>query len=175
MMRHSPPSHSYAASYYDDHMCLKPPLLLWVAVLYLSRTITLPVAMAIGHFTGVDASAITVFRGLWSIDGLIPSLIAAVILYTLCRRVPTASAQVRWIWARGRTFLAVSAFLDMALLLIALIRQGEINDQSLLSLIVAVVDLYFLVYLLAARRVRHAFSEFPSPLDPPDSVKPAAT
>jgi hypothetical protein len=156
-------------------MCLKPPLLLWVAVLYLSRTITLPVAMAIGHFAGVDASAITVFRGLWSIDGLIPSLIAAVILYTLCRRVPAASALVRWIWARGRIFLAVSAFLDMALLLIALIRQGEINDQSLLSLIAAVVDLYFLVYILAARRVRHAFSEFPPPLDPPDSIKPAAT
>jgi hypothetical protein len=175
MMRHSPPSHSYAASHYDDHMCLKPPLLLWVAVLYLSRTITLPVAMAIGHFAGVDASAITVFRGLWSIDGLIPSLIAAVILYTLCRRVPAASALVRWIWARGRIFLAVSAFLDMALLLIALIRQGEINDQSLLSLIAAVVDLYFLVYILAARRVRHAFSEFPPPLDPPDSIKPAAT
>lgn len=155
-------------------MCLKPPLLLWVAVLYLSRTITLPVGMAIGHFAGVDASAITVFRGLWSIDGLIPSLIAAVILYTLCRRVPTASALVRWIWARGRIFLAGSAFLDMALLLIALIRQGEIDDQSLLSLIAAVADLYFLVYILAARRVRHAFSEFPPPLDPPDS-EPAAT
>jgi hypothetical protein len=143
---------------------------LWVAVFYLSRAITLPIAMAFGHFAGVDARAITVFRGLWSVDALVPSLIAAVFLYTLCRRVPTAPKSVRWIWSHGRIFLAVSAVLDVALLLVGVIRQGEINDQSLLSLIAAVVDLYFLVYILAARRVRHAFAEFPPPVASPESV-----
>src|ERR1700687_5274283 len=102
MLRRSLPSHSYASSYYDDHLCLKPPLLLWAAVLYLSRSITLPIAMALGHFAGVDSSAITAFRGLWSLDGLIPSAIAAVMLYALCRRVPSASRPVRWIWAHGQ-------------------------------------------------------------------------
>jgi hypothetical protein len=172
-MRHSYPSHSYPSSYYDDQMCLKPPLLLWVAVLYLSRAITLPIAMAIGHFAGVDSRAITAFRAFWSLDGLIPSLIAAVILYTLCRRAPTAPRLIRWIWAHGQTFLAVSAVLDIALSSIALIRQGDINDQSLLSLFAAVFDLYFLVYIITARRVRHAFSEFPAPLTPADPVKRA--
>lgn len=173
-MRDSNPSHSYPSSYYDDQMCLKPPLLLWVAVLYLSRAITLPVAMAIGHFAGVDSQAITVFRAFWSLDALIPSLIAAVILYTLCRRAPTAPRLVRRIWAHGQTFLAVSAVLDIALLSISLIRQGEVNDQALLSLFAAAVDLYFLVYILAARRVRDAFSEFPAALAPADPVNPAA-
>ena len=170
-MRHSHSPHSYPASHYDDQLCLKPPLMLWVAVFYLSRAITLPIAMALGHFAGVDARAITVFRGLWSVDALVPSLIAAVFLYTLCRRVPTAPKSVRWIWSHGRIFLAVSAVLDVALLLVGVIRQGEINDQSLLSLIAAVVDLYFLVYILAARRVRDSFSEFPPPSDPAASVK----
>jgi Protein of unknown function (DUF2919) len=169
-MRHSHSSHSYPPSHYDDQLCLKPPLMLWVAVLYLSRAITLPIAMAIGHFAGVDGRAITVFRGLWSADALVPSFIAAVFIYTLCRRVPTAPKPVRWIWAHGRFFLAVSAALDIALLVIGLIRQGEVNDQSLLSLIAAVVDLYFLVYILAARRVRHAFSEFPLPVASAESV-----
>lgn len=172
-MRHSSPFHSYPSSYYDDQMCLKPPLLLWVAVLYLSRAITLPVAMAIGHFAGVDSRAITVFRAFWSLDALIPSLIAAVILYTLCRRVPTAPTPVRWIWAHGQTILAVSAVLDIVLLSVALIRQGEINDQSLLSFLATAVDLYFLVYILAARRVRDAFSEFPPPSEPAASAKSA--
>jgi hypothetical protein len=54
------------------------------------------------------------------------------------------------------------------------IRQGEISDQSLLSLIAAVADLYFLVYILAARRVRDAFSEFPPPLAP-EAVKQATS
>jgi Protein of unknown function (DUF2919) len=155
------PSHSYPDSYYDDQMCLKPPPLLWLAVIYLSRAITLPVVMAIGHFAGVDSSAITLARGLWSLDALIPSLIAAAVLYTLCRRVPTASSAVRWIWKRGRMFLTVSAVLDVALIVIGALRQGEINDQILLSLLAGAVDLYFLAYVLAARRVRQVFREFP--------------
>src|SRR5580658_8110002 len=134
-MRHSYPSLPYPASYYDDQMCLKPPLLLWVAVLYLTRAITLPVAMAIGHFAGVDSRAISSFHAFWSIDSLLPSLVAGLVLYALCRRVPTASRVVRWIWARGRVLLAVAAVLDMALIMIALIRQGEVSDLSLLPLI----------------------------------------
>jgi Protein of unknown function (DUF2919) len=174
-MRHTYPSLPYPASYYDDLMCLKPPLLLWVAVLYFSRAITLPVAMAIGHFAGVDSRAIASFHAFWSIDALLPSLIAVLVLYALCRRVPTAPRLVRWIWARGRILLAVAAVLDMALIGIALIRQADVSDLSLLSLVAAAVDAYFLAYILAARRVRQAFSEFPAPVAPPESVDaPAA-
>jgi hypothetical protein len=163
MQRHSFPTHSYPESYYDDRMCLKPPLLLWVAVIYLSRAVTLPFLMAIAHFAGVDSRAISMVRDYWSIDSLAPSLIAAVILFTLFRRVPSASSAVRWIWARGQIFLAVSAILDIALQVIAAIRQGEINNLSLLYAAAAVVDLYFLAYILTARRVRHVFGEFPDP------------
>jgi len=177
MMRHSDssqayPAHTYRESYYDDQMCLKPPLPLWAAVFYLSRAITLPIAMALGHFAGVDEKAITLFRGFWSADALFPSAIAAVMLYAFVRRVPAASPQVRWIWAHGRIVLAVSAVIDIALLLIALIRRGEINDQSIWSLVAVAGDLYFLIYILAARRVRHVFLEFPAPLHPPDPVSP---
>ena len=174
-MRHTIPSHSYPypASHYDDHMCLKPPLMLWAAVLYLSRAITLPIVLAIGSFSGVNSKAIDLFHRFWSVEALIPSVIAAVVLYALGRRVPTASRLVRWIWTHGQIFLAVSAVLDIALMVISLIRQGEINDQSLLSLCAAAVDGYFLVYVLAARRVRHAFAEFPAPVDSLDPVSPA--
>jgi DUF2919 family protein len=165
MMRHRTLTQTYPASHYDDQMCLKPPVLLWVAVLYLSRALTLPIAMALGHFAGVDEKAITLFRGFWSADALIPSAIAAVILYALVRRLPTASPQVRRIWAHGRIILAVSAALDIALLAIALIRQGEINDQSIWALVAVAGDLYFLLYILLARRVRQTFLEFPPALD----------
>jgi hypothetical protein len=161
MLRRSLPSHSYASSYYDSYLCLKPPLLLWAAVLYLSRSITLPIAMAFGRIAHVDSNALTAFRGFWSADGLIPSMIAALMLYALCRRVPNASRPVRWIWAHGRMILAAAAIIDIIRVLLAAMRRGEIDDQSLLSLVAAAIDLYFLVYVLAARRVRHAFSEFP--------------
>jgi hypothetical protein len=104
---------------------------------------------------------------------LIPSLIAAVVLYVMCRRVPTASGPVRWIWARGRVFLGAAAALDIALLSTAVIREGNSNDLPLSSLFAAMVDLYFLLYILAARRVRDAFSEFPAASEPPESVNTA--
>jgi hypothetical protein len=156
------PASSYHASSYDHYACLKPPLLLWVAVLYLSRGLTLPAAMALGHLSGVDPRAIEAFRGLWSPQSLAPSLIAAVILYVLCRRVPTAPRWVRWVWSRGRAFLAGAAVLDIALLARELIRPGEIDDASLLSSCAALVDVYLLLYILAARRVRDTFREFPA-------------
>ncbi len=162
-MRHSYSPDAYGPSSYDDYLCLKPPLLLWVAVLYLSRAITLPVAMGIASFAGVNADAIALLRRLWTVESLAPSLIAAVILYALCRRVPTASGLLRWIWARGRVFLVVSAAIDLILSLSSPIRLREINDEVLLSVLSAAVDLYFLLYIFAARRVRDTFSEFPTP------------
>jgi hypothetical protein len=165
-MRPSDPPHVYPSSDYDDQLCLKPPVLLWVAAVYLSRAFTLPTAMAIGSFAGVNSDAIGLFRDAWSADAVIPSAIAAVILYTLIRRVPGSSRAVRWIWAHGRGFLAVSALLDAIFLSISSLRGGTINDQVLLALLPAVVDLYFLAYLLLSVRVRHTFAEFPAALAP---------
>jgi hypothetical protein len=158
---------TYPPSCYDHQMCLKPPLLLWVAVVYLSRALTMPIAMAIGHFAGVDARATTQLRALWSVDGLLPSLLAALVLYALCRRVPSASGAVRWIWAHGRLILAAAAALDVALLSVSLLGHGDFNDQSFAPLLAGIVDLYFLAYILMAQRVRDAFSEFPDPVEPP--------
>jgi hypothetical protein len=164
-MRHTY-EHAYAPSNYDDDMCLKPPLLLWLAGLYLSRAIMLPIAIGIGHIAGVDAAAMTLLRGLWSEDQLLPALIAMPVLYAFCRRVPTASKQVRWIWARGRIFLIAAAALDAVLPFVAPLWHHAINDQFPVFLFMAGMDLYFLLYVLAARRVRDTFADFPPLLDP---------
>jgi hypothetical protein len=162
MQRHST-TDLYPESCYDHLWCLKPPPMLWIAVIYLSRAITLPFFMGVGHVLGINPSALSAIRDYWSADSLIPSLIAAVIFYPLFRRVPSASRPVRWIWARGRIVLAISALLDIALQAIAAIHQGEVNNAALFAGGSAVLDLYFLLYILATRRVRHVFSEFPEP------------
>jgi hypothetical protein len=163
-MRHSHTT-PYPSSYYDDEMCLKPPLMSWLAVLFLSRGLTLPIAMGIGHYAGVDSRALDAIRAYWSADSLLPALIAVVILYVLCRRSPNSQRWVRWIWARGQILLAASAILDIGLLLNSAVHQGEIINSSLSSIAAAAVDLYFLVYILAAPRARDSFAEFPAPLD----------
>jgi len=149
----------YAASDYDDELRLKPPLLLWLAVLYLSRAITLPIGSLFGSFAGVNSDAISLLRGLWNWNSLVPSLIAGAVLYAMCRRTPAPTRSVRWIWARAQLFLATAAGLDLVLSLISLIRQGDFDDQSPSSWVVAALDLYFLIYVLAARRVRDTFAD----------------
>jgi hypothetical protein len=146
---------------YDEYMCLKPPALLWIAALYLSKSISLPIAIAVGRFAGVSADAVNVLQSLVSADRLLPSIIAAAVVYAMCRRLPTASRTVRWIWAHGRTLLAASAMLDFGLSTYLIAANGATDGPPLPLLIAAGLDGYFLVYVLAARRVRDTFAEFP--------------
>jgi len=160
-VRHSSSTRSYAASAYDDDMCLKPTLLLWLAALFLSKAITLPIVIGIGHIAGVNTDAMTLLRDYWSKDQLLPATFAFPVLYACCRRVPAASDAVRWIWSRGRTLLSLAAVIDIALAFTSQFWHRE-PDQTLVgSIFSAGADLYFLVYILAARRVRDTFERFP--------------
>jgi Protein of unknown function (DUF2919) len=151
----------YASSHYDENFCLKPPLPLWLVLLYLSRAITLPMAVAIGSYAGVNSDAIALCRGLWSENVLIPSVMAGAVLIALCWRTPSAPALIRWIWARGRIFLVLAACIDLVLELFAALRPAEIYDQSSLPWFAAAIDLAVLVYLVAAKRVGDTFADFP--------------
>lgn len=156
------PMRRYAAFNYDDYLCLRPPLLLWIAVLYLSRAITLPIVMGLGYFVGVDHDAINLLQGFWTIETLFPSLIAATMLYAMVRRLPSASTVVRWIWAHGRILLTASAVMDLVLLVLHGLQRDALVDQAAPSLVAAILNLYFVLYILMARRVRDTFADFPA-------------
>ena len=156
---------SYPPSSFDDELCLRPPLLIWVVVLYLSRAILMPVAMGLGHYAGVNQDAIHLLRDFWRMDTLLPALLALPVLYALCRRSPAASRAVRWVWGHGRVLLATALVVDIGLNMRELIPFVGIGDQSPLPAASAVAGVYFLIYVLAARRVRDTFSDFPAPLE----------
>src|ERR1700678_3814941 len=121
---------SYDPSSYADDGCLKPPLLLRLTVIYLSRALLLPLAVGIGHVAGVDSAAIGLLRGLWNVELLLPSLIALPVLYAMLRRVPRASDGARAIWSRGRIILALSAAADIGSALASSpMRYGVFDDQ----------------------------------------------
>lgn len=164
-------SHRYSPFSYDEHFCLKPPALLWAAVLYLSRAIALPLVLGLGSFAGSFAGVRSDTRGLFGpvLDAytFLPSLVAIPVLFALIRRSPAASRTVRWIWAHGRMLLATSAVLDLVLSVVnSPLAHGEINDQARIPLLAAVFDLYFLIYILSARYVRDVFSDFPAVAGP---------
>jgi hypothetical protein len=146
-------------------MCLKPTLLLWLAALFLSKAITLPIVIGIGHIAGVNTDAMTLLRDFWSEDQLVPAVFAFPVLYACGRRVPMASDAVRWIWSRGRTLLSLAAIIDIALTATSQFWHRE-TDQTIVGAALSTgADLYFLAYILAARRVRDTFERFPPRLD----------
>jgi hypothetical protein len=156
----------YSPGSYDNHLTLKPPLLLWIAVVYLSRAITLPVLVKLSALGGGSADTTEFMRGLFSASTLLPSGVAAIVLYPLLRRSPSASERARWIWARGRLLLGTAAVLDFVLSLTGgLAWHGELANPSPATLLTEAFDLYFLAYILASRRVRDTFADFPAPLE----------
>jgi hypothetical protein len=151
-------------------MCLKPPLLLWVAVLFLCRAIMLPLVIGIGHVAGVSADAMAQLRDFWSAEQLVPAVIAIPVLCALCWRSASAPNLLRAVWARGRALLALSAAVDIALPIVSQLVQRQITDQFIVTLFASGIDVYFLAYILAARRVRDTFMDFPPPLAPPKTA-----
>ncbi len=153
----------YPPSCFDDDLCLKPPILLWLGTLFLCRGLELPAVIGIGHVASVNTDAMSVMRGLWRADDLLPALLAAPVLYALVRRVPAASRLVRRLWAHGRELLALSAGADLALSVLSLRGFTDLGDQGPLMIGACIADLYFLLYVVAARRCRDTFADFPPP------------
>lgn len=156
----------YGPSSYDDHFCLKPPGLLWLAVLYLSRAFVLLVTYDLASMSRVRPEALAMLRGTISIYELIPSLVAAPVLIALIRRAPSSATVVRWIWSHGRILLILAAILDCVVSIGASrIIGADAVDLQVGQLLLAAFDIYFLVYILATPRVRDAFADFP-PYEP---------
>jgi len=155
---------TYSPSSYDDHFCVKPPALLWLAVLYLSRALLLLVIYIVSSISMSHANpqAVDMLRGTVSIYALIPSLVAAPVLCALLTRGPSSPTLVRWIWSNGRTILSLAAILDcMVSIGSSGIIGGDVVNLSPGLLVLALFDVYFLVYILGTRRVRDAFADFP--------------
>jgi hypothetical protein len=165
--RHQPDS--YHSSLYDDDYCLKPPYLLWLAALFLSRGVLLPLVAGLGHFARVEVNAMALMRELWRTNQLIPAAFSAPVLYALVRRTPRASRVVRWVWSHGRTFLILSATSDIALALCSVRPYGELSDGAFAALATCSADVYIVLYVLTARRIRDAFADFPQRIRRSDS------
>jgi len=160
-------SPGYSPSSYDENFCLKPPALLWLAALYLSRAFVILLASNLAALLRMDPGIAAVLRSAVSIYSPLPSLIAVPVLYALVFRAPSSTKLIRWIWAHGRSILAIAAILDCAALFFgSSVIGGDISDVAAGALLAAMFDIYFLIYILATRRVRDVFADFPPPPEP---------
>ena len=153
---HTHSARFYGDSAYDNYFSLKPSRTLWLAVWFLSRTITLPLIMgAYDNYFSLKPS-----RTLWL------AVLFAAVLYLFIRRVPTASRAVRWAWSRGKVLLLISAMLDVAANFARLPRDGVFNDLSVISCMSIAIDLVIIGYGMMSRRVRDTFADFPMTAEP---------
>jgi hypothetical protein len=158
------PPPGYSPSSYDDNFCLKPPALLWLAALYLSRAFVLLLASNLVTVIRMDPSIAAMLRGAVNVYSLLPSVIAALVLYALVFRAPSSTRFIRWIWGHGRSILALAAILDCAALIVGSgMIGGDVSDLAAGPLVATLFDIYFLIYILATRRVRDVFASFPPP------------
>lgn len=169
-MQETPSRRRYSLSSYDQNLCLKPPLMLWIGILFLSRGLTLPLLVTLSQLGGGNADTRALVHGLFGLGTLLPSSLAFLVLFALAMRSPSGVRAARWIWRRGRLLLAAAAILDLALAVAAATtgpsgRGGGIEAIGEWQLVGALFDLYFLVYILASRRVRDVFADFPAPAE----------
>jgi len=163
-MQHSYQPRRYSLESYDRNFCLKPPLLLWISTLFLSRAISLPLVIGIGSLGGGSANANELIHGLFSVATLAPSSIAFPVLCALALRSPSSGRAVRWIFGHGRLLLAAAAMVDTALALssVSIERVANADEQLGAVLLAIVFDVYVCLYVLISKRVRDVFADFPT-------------
>jgi hypothetical protein len=153
----------YSSASYDQYLCLRPPLLLWAAVLYLSRAISLPLVLGIGSLGGGTSDTMDMVHGLFGYHTVGSSFVAFPVLCAFAVRSPDAGRWVRWTFAHGRVLLAAAAAVDAVLTLtgVTLASVENADARVAASLFGTVIDGYLLGYLLLSKRVRDVFSDFP--------------
>jgi len=158
-------------SRYDEHLCLKPSGLLWIAMVYLSRAIALPIVAQLASISGVSQETTSLVHGLFALDTILPSLPAAAVLAVAFLKSPSSGRTVRWIWAHGRAFLAVAALADVALTIFDAIWRHPRSQIGLTTVFIVGFDVYFALYVLSAKQVREVFASFPLPPPTPATRK----
>ena len=153
----------YGLDSYDDFFCLRPPRLLIACLIFLCRGFVIFVLVAAsrgapGRFDDL-ANADTV-----NIGSSLAAVPAALVLYALGSRVPSAPAFVRWIWIRGRALVSLSA---VAYIFSTLARLGSdprawASDTSLVANAMVLGELGIIAYVSLSSRVQQAFRDFPT-------------
>lgn len=147
---------------YDDFLCLRPPRLLIASLVFLCRGLI--VFLLFGLSGGVDGVLKDVVDSetLWR--GCLAATPAALVLYALLARAPTAPAFARWIWRHGRALLVFAAlfYIGLAAAQLGYDPRRWLDAGSLLTKGVVLAELGTIGYLFLSSRVRQAFLDFPS-------------
>jgi hypothetical protein len=152
----------YGVHNYDDFLCLRPSPLLIACVIYLCRGLVVFVGFGVAGGVPPGLSDFVATETL-TISALAAAP-AALILYALIARAPTAPAFVRWAWKYGRALLSLSAlsYLAIAVTQLGLDPVRWLGSSQLVVKAAALLEIGIIAYVLLSSRVRQTFRDFPA-------------
>lgn len=151
---------NYPASAYDDQLVLRPPLGVWVTLVFLLRPIIVLVASVTNKVDRVGLLNLVYPDRQWAVAHALAALPAIAVAVAYTRRDPKASAGVRWLWQHGRALLMASLTLNVVFLLYPVLTEHARFATS--ALIQTTVCALLAYYLFRSPRVADAFADFPT-------------
>jgi hypothetical protein len=149
----------YEYGSYDQFFCLKPPLLLILAIVFLCRGFLMPFIVLIASLKRTAGDTAALVSGSEHAVAMLAAVPAVVVLYAMIRRSPAANRFARWAWKHGRLLLTLSILFDVSVGIVTLHLH-----ESALTPVRLILDVYILFYIHTARRVKDTFSDFPAGL-----------
>ena len=160
----------YNPSNFNDDGTAKVPVLLWIALIYLSRHLLLVIIAGLNGLQGLKRGGDKISASFDIVSQLssgplflIASIPAFAVLITLFVRLHSKSAVTRKIFTHGRWLAAGSALADIAFMVFQ--WQSDQAPLNELFLIRVLLDFYAAWYLLRSARVRTTFSHQPTQID----------
>lgn len=154
----------YAFSDYDKYVALKMDFNLWLVIAYFLRPVIVKAAgfrLRGGSMPGVGTLKDMLYPDDFSffiaLAATIPTLL---VLFAYAKRKPGASAFIRRVWGKGPVLLMATAALNMAIVVLPL-AMGSIHHLGVYGWGQMVVAVLIFWYLLASKRVRDTFADFP--------------
>jgi len=153
----------YPESAYDEYLCIKPTILMWIIIAFIFRPFIVLIASVVNKADRVgilntfypDRSA--------AFFGAMASIPAIFLFIAWFKKQPGASTMTRRLWHHGRALLVSSLLLNMLILLWhEFMRASSLQNMSGSAMIQLGFCLLSLYYLFRSRQLADAFSNFPN-------------
>ena len=156
----------YSFDEYDKYLCLKPPVELWLIVLYLLlpfviKPLTFLFARRGGDITILkDIQNVLYPNDLTLMLAFMASIPALIFAYAWTRRKPGASENVKKICRNGAVMLSATAIMNMIVIFVPLLT-GVLHRIHWSGWVQAGLLFVIIGYLHTSQRVKDTFSDFP--------------
>jgi len=152
----------YPESAYDEYLCIKPPILMWIIIAFLFR----PFIILIASITN-KADRIGLLNTIYpdrsaAFLGAVASIPAIFLLIAWFRKQPGANILIRRFWHHGKALLISSLSLNLLILLWHEIESvNSIQNIGPITMVQFAFCVFSIYYLLRSQRLTDAFSDFP--------------